>query len=272
MVLLTMTPSIVEGLKRAHANDTNDTSQLADDTEPALTEPEFGKPIAHRQIIQLSRSLRQLEDSSDFTLEKLLRGSEVYTPPPPPKTEPTPEFKALMARLRHEEEERTYQRMVNASESRESFYDRFPHSSRQAFASVNQPTSKDDLGDDDVTYEEVHRQVMLIINFVVSILGVAGTLWVVARWWSTTARLLLTMSGSIVVAIAEVAVYLIYVMKMGDAKKKQGAIKEVKEVVETWVVGKDGQDEHDKKSILLQEKESDPDGVRKRNTVKKEDS
>ncbi|KAK7210253.1 hypothetical protein V2G26_017431 [Clonostachys chloroleuca] len=270
MVLLTMTSSIVEGLNRAHANET---SQPADDTEPSLIEPEVGKPIAHRQIIQLSRSLRQSEDPSDFTLEKLLRGSEVYTPPPPPKPEPTPEFKALMARLRHEEEERSYQRMVNASDSRESFHDRFPHSSRQAFASVNEPISKDDLGDDDVTYEEVHRQVMLIINFVVSILGVAGTLWVVARWWSTTARLLLTMSGSIVVAIAEVAVYLIYVMKMGDAKKKQGAIKEVKEVVETWVVGKESQEQHDEKSVLLQEKDNDPDGVRKRKpAVKKDDS
>lgn len=81
-----MTSSIVEGLQRAQANE--ETNQPADDTEPSLIEPEIGKPIAHRQIIQLSRSLRQAENPCDFTLEKLLRGSEVYTPPPPPKPEP----------------------------------------------------------------------------------------------------------------------------------------------------------------------------------------
>lgn len=173
-----------------------------------------------------------------------------------------------MARLRREEEARKYERMVNPTTfpTRETFNQRFPYSSAQAFAAVNQPGSKEDIGDNEVTYNDVHRQVMLILNFVVSILGVAGTLWVAARWWSVPARLFLTMGGAVVVAVAEVSVYSIYVWKMGDAKKKQDAVREVKEVVETWVVGKDkdkGQEEDD--TILLKEKDSaGPDAVRKR--------
>lgn len=157
-----------------------------------------------------------------------------------------------MARLRREEEAKSYQRMVNPPPTRS-----IP---QQAYASVNeaQPT---DLGDDDVTYEEVHRQVMLIFNFMVSILGVAGTIWVAARWWSLTARVLVTLGGSLVVGVAEVCVYGIYVWRMGDAKGRQEGMVEVREVVGTWVSGKV---EDDEKTVLLRNKEDDMQGVRKR--------
>lgn len=149
-----------------------------------------------------------------------------------------------MARLRREEEERKYQRMVSASSQpgtgMPSFAQQFPTSSlANSFAEVNRPSNKADEGDDDVTYNDVHRQVMLVINFLVTIFGCAATLWILARWWSTPARLFLTMGGSLVVAIAEVGVYQAYVWHLVDAKKKDGKLKEVKEVVETWVVGKD---------------------------------
>ncbi len=177
-----------------------------------------------------------------------------------------------MARLRREEEARSYQRMVNPPPyyAREPFSQRFPHASQASFASINRPTSDTDLGDDDVTYNDVHRQVMLIFNFAVSILGVAGTLWAAARWWSLPARLFLTMGGAGVVAVAEVSVYSICVWKMSGAKKKQDAVREVKEVVETWVVGKDKVHDGDEaeeggKAVLLKEKENDGlENVRKR--------
>lgn len=106
----------------------------------------------------------------------------------------------------------------------------------QAFASVNRPSRAADVDEDDVTYGDVHRQLMLILNFAASILGVAATLWIVARWWSTPARLFLTMGGSLVVGIAEVAVYSGYVWHLGQAKKSDKALKEVKEIVQTWTV------------------------------------
>lgn len=95
------------------------------------------------------------------------------------------------------------------------------------------------MGDDDITYNDVHRQLMLILNFVLSILGVAASLWILARWWSTPARLFLTLGGSLLVGIAEVALYGGYIWHLGEAKKKDRKFKEVKEIVQTWAVGAD---------------------------------
>ena len=174
-----------------------------------------------------------------------------------------------MARLRREEEARSYQRMVNPPHV-ESFYERFPHASARAFAAVNQPAAGDDDDDGGVTYNDVQRQVLLIINFLVSILGVAGTVWALARWWSLPARLFLTMGSAVVVAVAEVAVYSIYMWKMDDGKKREDAVKEMKEVVETWIVGEDEKGEGDDKTVLLEREDGDGEGVRKRTATTRE--
>jgi TMEM199 family protein len=139
-----------------------------------------------------------------------------------------------MARLRREEEERAYQRMLNPPPPQETFSQRF---SNAAYAEVNRPIKESDLGDDDVTYNDVHRQMLLILNFMLSIAGVAATLWTLARWWSTPQRLFLTMGGSALVGIAEVALYSGYVWHLSEAKKKDKKFKEVKQVVQTWAVG-----------------------------------
>lgn len=137
-----------------------------------------------------------------------------------------------MARLRREEAARTYQRMVKPP-----LEARLPPAA-QSFAVANRPSTTADLGDDDVTYSEVHRQVVLILNFLASIVGVAATLWIAARWWSLPARLFLTLGGSILVAVAEVAVYQGYIWRLSQAKAKQQSVQEVKKVVKTWIVGK----------------------------------
>lgn len=143
-----------------------------------------------------------------------------------------------MARLRREEEQRSYERMTNPPPAAETFSRRYPNAAMtHAFAEVNRPVRESDTGDDDVTYNDVHRQLMLLLNFVVSILGVAASLWIVARWWSTPARLFLTMGGSALVGIAEVALYSGYIWHLGEAKKKDKKAREVKEVMQTWVVG-----------------------------------
>ncbi|KAH7143640.1 endoplasmic reticulum-based factor for assembly of V-ATPase-domain-containing protein [Dactylonectria macrodidyma] len=272
MVLLTMTPSIVEALtlhatpKRqppASTDDETTPSPQSTTEEPSLVQPKIGNPISHGQIVDLWRNLRSQGDSA-HSLEQLLRGAKVYVPPPPPKPEPSPQYKALMARLRRDEEARAYERMMNPHSAPETFHDRFP-SAAHAFAEANKPTSAEDLGDDTISMTQTHREVTLILNFLASIAGVAGTLWVVARWWSTPARLFLTLGGSILVAIAEVVVYNAYLWRMGESKKKQKKVEEVKEVLETWVVGP-GDDEKDSKTITIQEKEEEvPDIVRKRN-------
>lgn len=173
-----------------------------------------------------------------------------------------------MARLRREEEERQYERMTHPPPAAETFSQLFPRAgTTAAFAEVNRPASKNDLGDDDVTYEDAHRQLMLILNFVVSIAGVAATLWVLARWWSTPARLLLTMGGSILVGVAEVVVYSGYVWHLGEAKKKEKRVREVKEIVETWVVVEKEGKEGDTAEVIINEKTSQEGNLRRRKTA-----
>ncbi|KAK5995454.1 hypothetical protein PT974_03861 [Cladobotryum mycophilum] len=274
-----MTASIVDGLHQLNehrkADDDNDETapgQASTTTEPSLSEPVVGKPISHSQIVDLWKSLDASDTSStSYSLEKLLQGSRVFIPPPPPKPEPSEEYKALMARLRREEDNRSYERMINPPPVYETFQSHFPNAA-QAFAEVNRPSNAADIGDDDVTVNEIHRQVMLIINFLVSIVGVAATLWIVGRWWSLPSRLFLTMGGSIVVAIAEVAVYSGYMWRLDQAKQRQSAVKEIKQVVKTWVVGQDDESVDDEKTVLLQDKNHDDnDGtVRKRNIAPSE--
>ena len=107
MVLLTITGTLLEALeKRANLRQStksqDDTRQehgaASDDveekgeepvksSEPSLETPTLGAPISHGQIIDLWMALIPLEDPN-YSLEKLLHKSQVYTPPPPPKPEP----------------------------------------------------------------------------------------------------------------------------------------------------------------------------------------
>ncbi len=85
MVLLTTTSSIVEAL-RIHSL-VSATEGPHDDNTPSLEDPQVGRPISHGQIVDLWKNL-SAEGRTEYTLEKLLRGSRVYVPPPPPKQEP----------------------------------------------------------------------------------------------------------------------------------------------------------------------------------------
>ncbi|PKS11201.1 hypothetical protein jhhlp_002962 [Lomentospora prolificans] len=311
MVLLTMTPSIVEGLQTlddlplgapAVEDDKTTTSN-----EPSLEAPTVGKPISHAQILDLWKKLRE-NDGKKYSLESLLRGACVYIPPPPPKPEPvgfpllsspappkpkppvanlsplqTPEYKALMARLRREEEARAYERMLNPLPPTETFSQRFPNAPTiaAAFAEVNRPhnPSDADMGaaeeSEAAAFKEVNRQLMLVFNFFVSIVGVAATIWIAARWWNLTARVLVTLAGAILVGVAEVVVYSGYMWRMEQGASKDGKVKEVREVVNSWVIGRDGEaDEGEKKvgtePVTLVGKDVDVDekNLRRRNKAK----
>ncbi|KAK3305855.1 endoplasmic reticulum-based factor for assembly of V-ATPase-domain-containing protein [Chaetomium strumarium] len=263
MVLLTVTPAIVEGLqtlKGAVPLETWRQRLQSQQDEPLLDGVTVGSPVSHSQVVDLWRALQDASHG-EYTLEKLLKGSKTYVPPPTPKREPSAEYKALMARLRRDQEQLEYERMANPLPPMETFSQRFPNSASmaQAFAAVNRPTREEDIGDDDITFTDVHRQLMLILNFLASILGVAATLWILARWWSTPARLFLTMGGSILVGIAEVAVYSGYVWHLGQAKKQDKTLREVKEIMQTWTVGA-----LDSKSPVDKMPRAEDEGLRRR--------
>jgi hypothetical protein len=173
-----------------------------------------------------------------------------------------------MARLRREEEARSYKRMTEPALPMETFAERFPlSSSAHAFSSTYQPANDSDADDGDVTYADVDRQLALIFNVLLSIVACAAAIWVAARWWSTPARLAVSFAGSLLVGVAEVVVYGGYIRRLSEAKGKERALKEVKEVVRTWVVGAEGEGGHIKdgeEPVLIEKEDSDNVKARRR--------
>jgi hypothetical protein len=269
MVLLTMTPGIVRAVATAKDLSSDEYQSLQHADEPTLAEPKVGNPISHSQLIGLSKLLKKhapkdtqeppptTEDAQEptpTTLAALLANTAVYIPPPPPKPTQTPEYHALMGRLRAEQEAISYQRMLHPPPTRESFSQRFPRAPEPFSLGATQTTSEED----DLSYEEVHRQIILIINILISIVCVAVFIWVAARHWSVGSRLGLSMGGSLAIAVAEVAVYSGYVRKVREAKTLEKKKPEIKEIVKTWVLGEEDGNEGDTTGW----KEKDGDGIR----------
>ncbi|MCJ1282880.1 hypothetical protein MMC26_002206 [Xylographa opegraphella] len=250
MVLLTMTAALVAAIKHCDRLEAKLDAHENDDS-PSLEDPAVGKPISHTQVIAISKWLTNTEagkgkedynksvnDSTEYHLDQLLRGSMIYVEPPKPKLEPTSEYKALMSRLRKEEEARQYERMINPPPQVETFSQRFPHApSTKLFAGGVQTSSAED---EEMTYADINRQMTLIINILISIIACSAAIWMVASHWSTPKRLALSMGGSGMVGIAEIVVYAGYIRRLKEAKEKSKKVVEVKEIMKTWVIG--GQD------------------------------
>ncbi len=141
-----------------------------------------------------------------------------------------------MARLRHEEEARVYERMINPPQPTEAFEQRFPRSSTSKLFSDAQAQVAED---DEMTYADINRQMTLIINILVSIVACSVALWLVASSWSVPSRLALSMGGSVLIALAEAVVYAGYLRRVKDAREQGKKQVEVKEIIKTWVIGSD---------------------------------
>ncbi|KAF2007901.1 hypothetical protein P154DRAFT_418970 [Amniculicola lignicola CBS 123094] len=269
MVLLTTTRAVVRALETARSVAEDELLALERPSEPPLVDAQAGSPISHAQLIDLAKLLKRhadkletgegAQDAMPYRLDSLLRGCSIYTPPPPPKKEPTPEYKALMARLRQQEEARAYTRMLSPP----SHLAASTHASPLAY--LDHTDTFDISADDEVSYAEVHRQIILIINVLVSIIAVSVFIWVAARHWSAPKRLGLSLGGSLVIAIAEVVIYSGYVRKINEAKTKERKKPEIKKIVESWVI--DGTSEKKSSSVPLssngtEANEQADDGIR----------
>ena len=148
----------------------------------------------------------------------------------------TSEYKALMKRLRMDEERRQYERMLYSPPPQETFGQRFPSAaySFDPATSIGQGPGADEV--DDVTYADVNRQMALIINVLVSIIACSVAIWIGARSWDVPQRLGLSMSGSGIVAVAEVAIYMGYIRRLKEAKDTEVKKVETKEITETWIL------------------------------------
>jgi hypothetical protein len=288
MVLLTMTPAVVRALSAAAEASPEAFAKLQQPSEPTLADAKAGNPVSHSQLIDLSKLLKKnasegtskkntteattaeaAQQSAEHseppptTLDALLRGSTIYTPPPPPKKAPTPEFTRLMARLRAEEEARAYERMTNPNPlaKPESFSQRYPSSIPFSVGADVRPSEEDEM-----SYEEVHRQIILIINVIVSIVACAVFVWIAARHWSVPKRLGLSMGSSGAVAIAEVVVYSGYVRKVAEAKRREKKKPEIKEIVQSWIIDSSSSEQMKEAGTYVGAKEKTEvlDGVRYR--------
>ena len=164
-----------------------------------------------------------------------------------------------MARLRREEEDRAYERLINPPPSTETFSQRFPNSSHAHLF----PTSKEDVGDDeDITYTDINRQMALIINILISIVACSVAIWLAARHWSTPSRLGLSMGGSGAVAVAEAVVYAGYIRRVKEARTKGSKEVEIKEIIKTWVIG--GDEKADEKEATVIEPKREREGQLRR--------
>jgi TMEM199 family protein len=134
----------------------------------------------------------------------------------------------LMARLRREEEERAYERILHPER-------RLAQSTRLIAGPAD--GREEDL--EQITYADASRQIALIVNILLSIVACGVAIWMAASHWSTPKRLGLSMGGGGFIGIAEVVVYAGYLRRVRDAKANEKKRVEVKEIIETWVIGGD---------------------------------
>ncbi|CAK39505.1 hypothetical protein CBS115989_10374 [Aspergillus niger] len=264
MVLLTTTPPIlaaIEALPPTSRHDFSlpDTLNLED-------------PISHDQLIRIARYFRQTDTSNSTssieetkTLNSLLRGTKVYIPPPPKKPEPSPEYLALKARLLAAAETDAYNRMTSSSTFSSSAF--FPPSSR-----TPAPTKPSIFTSSTPTVEALHNKSSnnneetdpltpgLVLNIFLSVLITGFSVYwalrsfrspemlvsTVARIWrgtgtgqgvSESVKVLVSLGAAVVVGVAEVMIYAIYLRKVEVAKGRERRVKERKVVVESERVG-----------------------------------
>ncbi|KIW54058.1 hypothetical protein PV05_06449 [Exophiala xenobiotica] len=194
MVLLTTTPRILSALSSLPPSTLSSLSISQLPTTP-------GSPIEHTTLIALSRL-----SYPQTTLNCLLRGTKVYTAPPPPKPEPSAGYIALMARLRKEQERREYASLISK---------RTPLDTNEEDASEK----------DDITPS-------LVFNILLSIVMCAGAMFYLTRWWRNDGlRVLVSLSTGILVGVAEVTVYAGYLRKVKLSREKERTKRETKEYI-----------------------------------------
>ncbi|KPI35278.1 uncharacterized protein AB675_3788 [Cyphellophora attinorum] len=204
MVLLTATPAILSAL-----------TSLPPEARSTLSAPlpnDASTPIAHTTLVTLSKLARQ-HGLPNCTLNTLLHGTCPYTPPPPPKPEKSPEYLALMDRLRAEQEARDYHALVAKK-------------SAAATAGANDYISAADLeGEDDPLTPSV------VLNVLVSVIFCGLAAFQITKWWAygnDALRVLISMLVAIVVGVAEAAVYAGYMRKVRLGREREKAKKERK--------------------------------------------
>jgi TMEM199 family protein len=207
MVLLTTTPHIL-GLIAALPPSALTSIPSSD----LPTTP--GAPISHSTILTLSRLSKSFPSttSQSCSLNTLLHGANPYTPPPPPTSAKSPGYITLMARLKAEQEQREYRSLVSNQIADET--------------ADRETREKDDISPS------------LVVNILLSIVMCAAAVFVMTRYWRNDGlRVLVSLGTGLVVGIAEVGMYAIYLRKVRVSKEKERAKRGKKFILEREEIG-----------------------------------
>ncbi|ODQ66708.1 hypothetical protein NADFUDRAFT_50619 [Nadsonia fulvescens var. elongata DSM 6958] len=260
MVKLVVTDLIRKTVLQYNAQVASSTSSLTDGAgtetrtkEEIITEatPSLAY-VAHERLVEIVQHLRQNTSPAndapeDFSLTRILKGTQVYIPSRPVSAPKSQEYLDRMARLKHDLEEAEYQTMIRETNSSFTGQD-------------------DDYQTPATALKELKHQISTILNVIISVLSVSWALWYwsgsSASNWSLASRTLLSLFGGLVVLIADVAMYSNYLAKIGTAKKNERSKKEITSVISTMQFGTGPI--HEKAKTMLQPVGEPESTIRKR--------
>ncbi|PGG97879.1 hypothetical protein AJ79_09051 [Helicocarpus griseus UAMH5409] len=262
MVLLLITPAIASALERLPA---------ATRDELSLPTPTSASAISHSQLVALSKYLLSdhsatektkdpsnaaINNNETYTLNSLLRGTKLYIPPPPPKPEPSPEYLALKARLTAEAEANKYNALLRPQPIHRSSPFLTTPSQLASLPTPNNPDSDFDSDSDPLTPS-------LVLNILISVLFTGfASYWALSNFRIPTfftftstsapsypgavssqpARVFISLFVAVIVGVAEVGVFALYLSKVEMARGRERGVVERKVVVGEVGAGEEGND------------------------------
>ncbi|RMZ89742.1 hypothetical protein DV736_g3036, partial [Chaetothyriales sp. CBS 134916] len=201
MVLLTTTPHILDAIAAVSSNELQQSSLAAEQLPTSA-----GAPISHTTLLTIHRLLKtsQHATANRHSLNTLLRGAHPHIAPPIPKPAKSPEYVALMARLHAEQEQREYRAMVAQSDGE----------------------SGEDADEKDDVYPS------LVFNILLSVVMCSVAVFVMTRYWPDAGvRVLVSLGTGLVVGVAEVGVYAIYLRNVRVGRERERRRKEKKVLI-----------------------------------------
>ncbi|CAK7901695.1 vacuolar ATPase assembly integral membrane protein Vph2p [[Candida] anglica] len=167
--------------------------------------------ISHQNLVTFYKTCKPTD-----SLLQLIKTTKVYIPSTVPEKKPqSKEFIKNMEMLRLKAKEDEYQKLINPTPEMQTLYEQ-TSDSKQSPAQM---------------HKELKNQLTTILNVFISVASVMYAVW----YWTnssmriqTSYRVLLSLFFGILVLVAEVVVYMGYINKVEEARKKERQTKEVK--------------------------------------------
>lgn len=173
--------------------------------------------LSYRDLIYIYHTHKPTKSLLD-----LVKMTTLHLPKPPTQTVPkSPEYLALMAKLRREAQEKEYIGLTKPKLEHKTLYD-------------DTLDDIDDIKTISQMQKELKSNLTTIVNILISVASVVYAIW----YWTNTSwpltlgqRVLLCVFFGILVLVAEVVVYMGYLNKIEEAKIRERTTVEIKKVI-----------------------------------------